>query len=603
MIKSERSKLADFTTDPRRLLVMSGFAVLIGVASAVVAKILLVLIGFITHALYFHRIGSTLVQPNPHVLGPIAIAIPIVGGLVVGLIARFGTDKIRGHGIPEAIQAILDRDSIIQARVAYLKPIASAITIGTGGPFGAEGPIIMTGGAFGSLFAQFLRLSSVERRTLLVCGASGGMAATFGAPIASVLIAVELLLFEWKPRSFIPVAVAAFIADVMRAMLIGPNPPFLVAHPHAIAPDAFGWAAIVGLAGGIVSAIMTKLVYLTEDAYERLPVHWMWWPAIGGAVVGIGGWFVPQALGVGYGTINGMLNAQLAVGVVAGIIVVKVVIWIAALSSGTSGGVLAPLLMIGGAMGTLLSLVIPGHDAMVWSAVGMAAIMGGTMRAPFMATMFALETTHAWGLLPPIFIGCVAATAFTVIFVPRSILTEKLARRGMHVAREYSVHPLELIAVGAVMAPREQLVVLEQDATVAQVAKRLTQLDTDLHFVEYPVVNAGGMLLGFVAHAAIVQHARTAGTDGATIASLARKPVVVHPEDRVRAAASVMATSGHRSVAVIDDAGQWTGILTVSDLLEAWKRGLAAETRRVRVRSLRRLSPFSLRQKEAKARH
>ncbi len=601
MITPERGKLADFTTDPRRLLVMSGFAVLIGIASAGVAKVLLVLIGFITRALYFHELGSTLVQPNPHRLGPAAIVIPIVGGLVVGLIARFGTDKIRGHGIPEAIQAILDRDSIIQARVAYLKPIASAITIGTGGPFGAEGPIIMTGGAFGSLFAQFLRLSSIERRTLLVCGAAGGMAATFGAPIASVLIAVELLLFEWKPRSFIPVAVAAFVADVMRSIFIGPNPPFLVAHPHVISPDSFGWAALVGIGGGIVSAIMTKLVYWTEDAYERLPVHWMWWPAIGGAVVGIGGWFVPQALGVGYGTINGMLNGQIAVGIVAGIIVVKIVIWIAALSSGTSGGVLAPLLMIGGAMGTLMAIAIPGHDATVWAAVGMAAIMGGTMRAPFMATMFALETTHAWGLLPPIFIGCVAATAFTVIFVPRSILTEKLARRGMHVAREYSVHPLELIAVHSVMVARERLVVLDSQNTVTQVAQRFTELDEQLHYLEYPVVDGGGALVGFVSHAAILQRVHTGNAEKATVESLARKPLAVHPEDRVRAAASLMASAGRRSVAVVDDAGIWVGILTVGDLLEAWRRGLAAETRRVRVRSLGRLSPFAVRRKEAQA--
>jgi CBS domain-containing protein len=348
---------------------------------------------------------------------------------------------------------------------------------------------------------------------------------------------------------------------------------------------------------------MTKLVYWTEDAYERLPIHWMWWPAIGGAVVGIGGWFVPQALGVGYGTINGMLNAQLAVGVVAGIIVVKIVIWIAALSSGTSGGVLAPLLMIGGAMGTLFSIAIPGHDATVWSAVGMAAIMGGTMRAPFMATMFALETTHAWGLLPPIFIGCVAATAFTVIFVPRSILTEKLARRGMHVAREYSVHPLELIAVKAVMTPRDTLVALEPSATVQQVCARLSQLDTQLHYVEYPVVDAGGSLLGFVAHATILQQAHLDEGAQRTVKSLARQPISVHPEDRVRAAASVMATTGRRSVAVVDDAGSWIGILTVSDLLEAWKRGLAAETRRVRVRSLSRLSRFALARKEAGAPH
>jgi CIC family chloride channel protein len=598
-----RTKLADFTANPKRLLVMSGLAVIIGVVSAAVAKVLLMLIGAITHMVYFHQFAATLVQPNPRSLGPVAIVIPILGGLVVGLIARYGTDKIRGHGIPEAIQAILDRDSIIQARVAYLKPIASAITIGTGGPFGAEGPIIMTGGAFGSLFAQFLRLSSIERRTLLVCGASGGMAATFGAPIASVLIAVELLLFEWKPRSFIPVAVAAFVADVMRAVLIGTNPPFLVAHPHAIAPSSFGWAALVGIAGGVVSALMTKLVYVTEDAYERLPVHWMWWPAIGGAVVGIGGWFVPQALGVGYATINGMLNAQLAAGVVAGIIVVKIVIWIAALSSGTSGGVLAPLLMIGAAMGTLLSIAIPGHDAMVWSAVGMAAIMGGTMRAPFMATMFALETTHAWGLLPPIFIGCVAATAFTVIFVPRSILTEKLARRGMHVAREYSVHPLELIAVRAVMAPRERLVSLDAHATISEVAARLMQIDPQLHYREYPVVDAGGALLGFVAHAAIVQKAQEPTAETTTVGSLKQKRLTVHAEDRVRAAASVMAMSGQRSVAVVDEAGDWIGILTPSDLLEAWKRGLAAETHRVRVRSLRPLALFRAPRKEVKVSH
>jgi CBS domain-containing protein len=294
-----------------------------------------------------------------------------------------------------------------------------------------------------------------------------------------------------------------------------------------------------------------------------------------------------------------MLNAQLAVGVVAGIIVVKIVIWIAALSSGTSGGVLAPLLMIGGAMGTLLSIAIPGHDATVWSAVGMAAIMGGTMRAPFMATMFALETTHAWGLLPPIFIGCVAATAFTVIFVPRSILTEKLARRGMHVAREYSVHPLELIAVESVMAPRDRLVVLDRDATVGEVAQRVMQLDAQLHYVEYPVVDASGALIGFVPHAAILQHAHQPGSQNAPVGTLAEKSVAVHPEDRVRAAASVMASSGRRSVAVFDDAGTWVGILTVSDLLEAWKRGQSAETRRVRVRSLRRLSPFSSKQQEA----
>lgn len=583
---SKRRKLADFTTDPARLGILCAYAVVIGVICAGVAKALLALIGFITQLAYFQRLGpASLTQPDPHRLGPISILIPIVGGLAVGLIARYGSEKIRGHGIPEAIQAILDRDSIIQARVAYLKPIASAITIGTGGPFGAEGPIIMTGAAFGSLLAQFIRLTSIERRVLLVCGAAAGMSATFGAPIASVLIAVELLLFEWKPRSFIPVAVAAFVAEVIRSIIIGPNPPFLIAHPHTIHTSAFGWAAIVGLAGGVVSAIMTRLVYTTEDLYERLPIHWMWWPAIGGAVVGVGGWFVPQALGVGYSTINGMLNGQLAMSVVVGIIVVKIVIWIAALSSGTSGGVLAPLLMIGGAMGTLLSTIIPGHDASVWATVGMAALMGGTMRAPFMAAVFALETTHAWSLLPSVFIGCVAATAFTVVFVPRSILTEKLARRGMHVAREYSVHPFELIPVSDVMIPRASLLTLSADMTVREAAERLVELHPKLQYTEYPVVDRSDALAGFIPYSEILFRSRSDGAGDRRLGSLVRKPLTVHGEDRVRSAVTSMAKLQRPSVVVLDERQQWCGVLTVSNLLEAWRKGTAIETRRVRVRS------------------
>ncbi|MDQ2866265.1 MAG: chloride channel protein, partial [Candidatus Eremiobacteraeota bacterium] len=452
MLPSLRPTLGDYTVDGRRLALLCVFAALIGVVAAGIAKVLLVLIGGITHFAYAGTWNVSLVQPDPHHWGPIAIAIPIVGGILVGLIARFATDSIRGHGIPEAIQSILERDSVVQARVAFWKPIASAIAIGTGSPFGAEGPIIMTGGGIGSLFAQFLHLSSLERRTLLVAGAAGGMAATFGAPIASVLIAVELLLFEWRPRSFIPVAVAAFVAELMRGPLIGATPPFVVASSPVLGPSALGWALLVGIAGGLVSLVMTRLVYVTEDLYEKLPLHWMWWPAVGGAIVGIGGWFVPAAMGVGYPTIGAMLNGRLALGLVGAIIGVKVVIWICSLSSGTSGGVLAPLLMIGAALGTLIGSLIPGNDASAWAVVGMAALMGGTMRAPFMATFFALETTRAWGIAPEVFVGCVAATAFTVVFVPRSILTEKLARRGMHVAREYAVDPLELISVASVMA-------------------------------------------------------------------------------------------------------------------------------------------------------
>ena len=519
-----RAGLRDFSTDPRRLAILCGYAAIIGLCAGVLAKILLMLIGVITHIVYYGAASDALVAPDPHYFGPITIAWPIVGGLIVGLIARYGTDKIRGHGIPEAIGSILDRNSIIRGRVAFWKPIASAIAIGTGGPFGAEGPIIMTGGAFGSLFAQYLRLTSFERRALLVSGAAAGMSATFGAPIASVLIAVELLLFEWRPRSFVPVCVASFAAVVVREYLIRATTPFAALGVHAIDTTSLAWALVLGVCGGIVSMVMTKLVYAAEDAYARLPIHWMWWPAIGGAIVGIGGWFVPEALGVGYTTISAMVNGQLALGAVLAIIVVKIVIWIASLSSGTSGGVLAPLLMIGAALGAIIATVVPGHDSGLWATVGMAALMGGTMRAPFMGTVFALETTHAWYLAPVVFVASVAATAFTVIFVPRSILTEKLARRGLHVAREYSVHPLELMAVRALM---------HHDASV----RPLPMYSID--------ANA-----------------------------------------RVRDAADAMALHNVRDLLVVDADGHPIGTIGAEDLLRAWRRGLRYETQRRRLRRL-----------------
>jgi len=320
------------------------------------------------------------------------------------------------------------------------------------------------------------------------------------------------------------VAVAAFVADYARMFLIGPQPPFVVSSVHHVGASGFAWALVVGLCGGIVSMIMTKLVYLTEDAYEHLPIHWMWWPAIGGLLVGVGGWFVPAALGVGYPTISSMVNGHMAIGIIAGIIIVKIVIWIGSLSSGTSGGVLAPLLMIGAATGSLVAQVIPGHDVAVWAIVGMAALMGGTMRAPFMGTLFALETTHAWALAPEIFIGCVAATAFTVVFVPRSILTEKLSRRGVHVARDYAVHPLELIAVREAMHPCGD---------------------------EHP-------RLSIDAHA------------------------------RVRSAADLMAESGERALMVIDGADECIGVIDADDLLRAWRGGMQAEHHRHRVRRFHR---------------
>src|SRR5437762_9195805 len=303
-------RLGDFTADSR-VLTLTGMAALIGVISAFVALALLRLIGFFAHLFYYHAIDSRLVSPADNRLGVWALLVPIVGGLIVGLMARYGSERIRGHGIPEALEAILIGQSRMSARVAVLKPLSSAISIGTGGPFGAEGPIIMTGGAFGSLFGQAFHLSPAERKTLLVAGAAGGMAAVFAAPVASVLLAVELLLFEWKPRSFIPVASAAAVAAALRVPLMGAGPVFATRAHLALSPPALLSALALGLITGFGSGLLTRLVYASEDFFAKLPIHWMWWPAIGGLIVGLGGLLYPRALGVGYDVIRDLLNARL----------------------------------------------------------------------------------------------------------------------------------------------------------------------------------------------------------------------------------------------------------------------------------------------------
>jgi CIC family chloride channel protein len=386
-------KLGDFTTD-NRVILLSAITVGIGCVSAFVAYILLWLIAVITNFSFFGRFSSSSVTPGRSHLGLWLVLIPAVGGLIIGLMARYGSDKIRGHGIPEALEAILLGQSKIEPKVAILKPLSSAISIGTGGPFGAEGPIIMTGGACGSLLAQFFHLSSAERKTLLVAGAAGGMAAVFGTPAAAVLLAVELLLFEWKPRSLIPVAFASIAAAAVRVPLLGAGPIFPVTAHAALGAAGLGYACVVGLLAGLGSGLLTKMVYWFEDLFPHLKIHWMWWPLIGGVCVGIGGLIDPRVLGVGYGTIHSLLNGQILGMAALSLLLTKSVVWSLSLGSGTSGGVLAPLLMMGGALGSLAGQVIPVGTPGLWAMVGMAAVMGGTMRSPFTAVVFTLELTY-----------------------------------------------------------------------------------------------------------------------------------------------------------------------------------------------------------------
>jgi H+/Cl- antiporter ClcA/CBS domain-containing protein len=499
--RAVEDRLRDFSTD-RRLFLLMAMAVVVGAAGAGAAWALYHLISLATNLAYYGRFSAAQASPPGHGLGWVSVLIPVVGCLIIGLMARFGSEKIRGHGIPEAMEAILIGRSRIQPRVALLKPLSSAISIGTGGPFGAEGPIIMTGGAFGSLFAQMFNLSNAERKTLLVAGAAAGMAATFGTPVAAILLAVELLLFEWKPRSFVPVAIASIVAAAFRPYLLGGGILFPMPESATMAPLGLILAAVLGVIAGLGSGLLTQMVYACEDAFQRLPIHWMWWPALGGIVIGIGGVIDPHALGVGYDNIGALLQGHMSTAEVVRLMLVKAVIWSVALGSGTSGGVLAPLLMMGGALGALFGGLLPYGDNGTWALIGMAAIMGGTMRSPLTAIVFALELTYNMGALVPVAIACVLAHATTVLLLRRSILTEKVARRGHHVMREYIVDPFETMRVAEIMAkPAETL---PADMPIGDVVAFFTDEPASRH-KSYPVVDTDGALAGIVSRSDVLR--------------------------------------------------------------------------------------------------
>jgi len=517
-------RLGDFTTSPR-VLVIAAIAVIVATAGVFAGIALLGLIRLSTNIAYFGRFSLAEPDIAANHLGIAAVFVPVAGALLVGLIARFGSEKIRGHGIPEAIEAILLGRSRLDAKVAILKPLSSAIAIGTGGPFGAEGPIIMTGGAIGSLIAQALPVSDSERKTLLVAGAAAGMTTVFGTPIAAIMLAVELLLFEWTPRSFIPVAVAAVVAEVERTALHMPSPifPFQgVADITLIGLAA--WIAI-GIAGGLLSSLLTQLVYACEDGFLKLPIHWMWWPMIGGVVIGVGGLIEPNALGVGYANIARMLDGQVVSTAAITLLLVKAVIWAVALGSGTSGGVLAPLLIMGGAMGAVLSGVLPSASPGFWPLIAMAATMGGTMRAPLTATFFAVELTGNTHVLLPLFAACAAAHAVTVLLMKRSILTEKIARRGHHIVREYRIDPFALTRVSQVMT--ENVETVPASMTLQQAARFLT--DPERRHPSFPVVDAEGKVLGVVDPPSVIRWRRTGKHRNTPLADLL-------PPERLRAA-------------------------------------------------------------------
>jgi CIC family chloride channel protein len=568
-------RLGDFTTD-WRVLMLVAMAVLVGAGGAVSAWVLLHMIWLTTNLLWLRTFSVenlSLAGLKPNVW---MVAIPALGGLAIGLMARFGSEKIRGHGIPEAIEAILIGGSRMQPKVAILKPLSSAISIGSGGPFGAEGPIIMTGGAIGSLFAQCFSLSAAERKTLLVAGASAGMTAIFGTPVAAVLLAVELLLFEWKPRSLLPVIGACVVSSALRPFLIGSGALF----PFAGHLDLPWWGLFacvgVGVVAGLQSGLLTGLLYKAEDLFLHLPVHWMWWPAIGGVAVGLGGLIEPRALGVGYDIIGDLISGHIVLSAVVAILLVKSAIWIIALASGTSGGVLAPLLIFGGCVGWLEGLYLPG-DHGAWALIGMAAMMGGTMRSPLTAILFVIELTGDFALIGPLLIATSASFALTVLLLKRSILTEKIARRGQHVVREYSIDPFELLRVSDVMV-RD----VDTLAAAMSVDEALSKFSGEGRR-SYPLIDADGRVAGMVARADLLRWSAEGSHEDQTLFDRVsdRSLTVGYADEPVSHLADRMVLADIGRVPIIDrETQRLVGLVARKDLLRIRATAKSAEASR-----------------------
>jgi CIC family chloride channel protein len=565
----------------KRVVWISVLACLLALAAGVVAQLLTRLIGLVTNFAFYGRLSTTFVSPAANRLGIGVLLVPAVGGLFVGLLARYGSKAIRGHGIPEAMEQVLTNESRIPARMTFLKPLSAAIAIGTGGPFGAEGPIIATGGALGSLLGQVLQMSAMERKTLLSAGAAAGMAATFGSPVSAVLLAVELLLFEYRPRSLIPVALAASVATAVRMAFVGAAPVF--AMPDVQQPGAAALVAYVLLGAllGVVAVVVTRATYAIEDAFELLPIHFMWWPAIGGLVVGLIGFFSPRTLGVGYDNIEEILSGHMLFATFGVLCTLKFVSWAIALGSGTSGGTLAPLFTIGAgfgaAVGTLLIWLAPGLgvDVRIAALVGMAALFAGASHAVLASVVFAFETTRQPLGLLPLLGGCSSAFLVSCLLMRNSIMTEKIARRGVRVIGEYTADFLEQIRVSD--CALRQVTSLRGDDSVHNVQSWLASGAVDASHQGFPVLDAYGALIGVLTRRDLFgSHA-----PGTLLSTLIRRaPVVTYANCSLREVANLMARERIGRLPVVRRAQPHTliGIITRSDLVNVHVRRLDAHT-------------------------
>ncbi len=604
-LRASSTGLRDYSVDGRMLLI-AGLAVLIGGAASVLSWALLRLIDLSTNLFYFHRFSFVLVEAADHPHSWFAPLAPVVGGLLVGLIARYGSPAVRGHGMPEAVEAIVFGGARIRPGAAFLKPIATAISIGSGGPFGAEGPVIASGGAVGSLIAQFLPVTDAERSVMLVCGAAAGMAATFSCPLSAVLLAVELLLFEWRPRSLVPVAVACATAGAARRLLLGPGPIFPMSYTtRVMGHRSMLGSLLIGIVCALLAVLLGRAIELTEHLYEKLPIHWMWYPAIGGVVVGLGGLVFPHALGTGYDVVHSFVNADFTWRLIAGVLLIKLVVWVIALSSNTAGGVLAPLLMIGAAVGAAFSHMLPSLSPGGWALVGMTSLLAASIGAPLTSAMLSVELTHNGGLLLPVLLACTVSYALSALLQRRSILTAGLSRRGRHLSREYSVDPLEMLSVTDAM--HTSVYALPATATRSDAVEWLRKMNERgaaawSHWQRlFPLVEDDGVLVGMLTRTQMIEAAegllRMGDEAPADQLKLQLRdyglprPATLPGSATLRYAADQMAATKLTAFPVVDGQDRLCGILNVDDLLKARVRSNEREESRSRV--LRVRWPFS----------
>ncbi len=542
-----------------RMVLVSLLAAGIGLIAGGIAFLLYKLIGLLTNLFFYGRFAADFTSARHNRLGLWVIPIPVIGGLIVGVMAKYGSSKIKGHGIPEAMEAVLFNRSRIQPRVAILKPISAAIAIGTGGPFGAEGPIIQTGGAVGSLVGQIFHTTSAERKVLLACGAAAGMSATFNTPIAGVILAIELLLFEFKSRSFIPLAIASTLATAVHMQLLGAGPMFTVTAMDFGIPRDLPFYLVLGVICGLAAVGFSRLLYWTEDQFAKLPIDEVWWPAIGALGLGVIGYFVPRVLGVGYDTISDILNANLALKLLIVVMLAKAVALVVSLGSGTSGGLLAPMFMSSAALGGVFAMGMNGifpaaHlSAGAFALVAMGAVFGAASRAAFSFIVFAFEITRDYNSILPLMLVTVIADGVAILLMPNaSIMTEKLIRRGLRIHQDYEADVLQQMVVSETMDPEAPTVSAE--TPVRELAERIARHEAEASRHQGILLLDGeGKLAGIITRADIL---RALDHDPSGVMSLreagSRKLIVTYPDETLHEAAAKMLRNNIGRLPVVD---------------------------------------------------